>query len=328
VRDFCIRQLSSGVYALFVRFKKVKQDPRIQRPQARGDGSSEEGAAVEGGSDWSIVGDIPGHVLSPFKWYRHLMAFYPNGRIQTAPMFMDKDRRRPYLYRTALTDVRMLVGLVQPGDVNYGLHGARVGGYNASVNGNGEELTTAHGLWSSKRSSSRYDRWHDTMAASIPANMVGVESPYGEVEDDGEGRPLSASRAAPRRGRAAGRGGGRGRGAAASQLTSIDEGEDVDPMPVGWTTNDDGQYVPPSSVAAMGIGPQATLEGAWRLHRQSVRLATSTSGGTVVLPSARRSGQFAASTRSTTGLSTLGSSDDGVDGVVSVRSRDQRGERS
>ena len=65
----------SGVYVLAVRFKSIKQDRRIERPEARGDHRLEvpQGEASRGGSDWSFVGDLPGHALSPFKWYRLLM---------------------------------------------------------------------------------------------------------------------------------------------------------------------------------------------------------------------------------------------------------------
>lgn len=79
-------------------------------------------------------------------WYRLLMSFYPNGRDPAAPMFLSLDRIRPYTYSAALADVKMLVGKVQE-DTDFGIHSARVGGYNASLRSNGEELTVAHGLW-------------------------------------------------------------------------------------------------------------------------------------------------------------------------------------
>jgi hypothetical protein len=212
VRDFCIRALSTGAFALFVRFKRVKQDARIQRPEVRGDGS-DPGAAREGGSDWSIVGDIPGHVLSPFMWYRLLMSFYPNGRDPAAPMFLSLDRIRPYIYSAALADVKMLVGKVQE-DTDFGIHSARVGGYNASLRSNGEELTVAHGLWRS-RAHSRYQRWTDVEVAGIVAAMTGEDNAYVAV-DAADGRPFAVQAArAVRLNQAAlarGRGGRTGRG--------------------------------------------------------------------------------------------------------------------
>ena len=53
VRDICIRMVS-GVFVLAVRFKAVKQDPRIERPEARGNGT-ERGAAAIGGADWVLL---------------------------------------------------------------------------------------------------------------------------------------------------------------------------------------------------------------------------------------------------------------------------------
>lgn len=271
VRDFDIRALSTGAYALFVRFKKVKQDPRIQRPEVRGDGGA-PGTAREGGSDWSVVGDIPGHVLSPFVWYRRLMQFYPNGRDKTDPMFMDSNRKRPYLYSTALTDVKRLIALVQPDDTNYGLHGARVGGYNCSVKVNGEELTAAHGLWRS-RAHTRYARWGDPVAAAIPANMVGAKSPYEvEEEEGGDGRQLSAARAAPRKKKSPGRRTKRSTG----QEQQADDAEVSAGVkaPPEWSQDDDGLWVPPKRLADLGAEAQQSLDKAWALHRQLSRLAS------------------------------------------------------
>ena len=45
--------------------------------------------------------------------------------------------------------------------------------YNASIRGNGEELTVAHGRWRS-RAHTRYHRWSDLEVAGITAAMVGV----------------------------------------------------------------------------------------------------------------------------------------------------------
>ena len=86
VRDIVILYVS-GVYVLAVRFKSIKQVRRIERPEARGDHRLDvpQGEAAKGGSDWSFVGDLPGHALSPFKWYRLLMGFYPGGRGQRRP---------------------------------------------------------------------------------------------------------------------------------------------------------------------------------------------------------------------------------------------------
>ena len=48
---------SAGVRALWVRFRAIKQDPRQERPAARGSG------------DWACLGDVPDTKWSPIKWY-------------------------------------------------------------------------------------------------------------------------------------------------------------------------------------------------------------------------------------------------------------------
>ena len=61
VQDILIK-LVAGTYVLAVRFKKIKQDRRIERAAARGDHRLEikRGEAAKGGSDWSYIGDAPG----------------------------------------------------------------------------------------------------------------------------------------------------------------------------------------------------------------------------------------------------------------------------
>ena len=59
VRDFDIRS-TAGVRALWVRFRAIKQDPRVERPAARGSG------------DWACIGDVPDTKWSPIKWYTRL----------------------------------------------------------------------------------------------------------------------------------------------------------------------------------------------------------------------------------------------------------------
>ena len=128
-------------------------------------------------------------------------------------MFMSQDRVRPYIYSAALADVKMLVGKVQA-DTDFGMHAARVGGYNASVRTNGEELTVAHGLWRSK-AHNRYQRWSDLEVAGIPAAMVGEDNSYLADEEAGDGRPFQVRARAVRLNqspRGGGRGGRTGRG--------------------------------------------------------------------------------------------------------------------
>ena len=138
----------TAVYALGVRFKGIKQDPRMERPAAAGDG------------DWAYVGDTPGSTFSILFWLKALMAFYAGlNRRPDDPFFVARDRTRPYTYRAAMADFRMRCARVGLPPNLFGLHSCRVGGYNTSVDANGEEITTLHGGWSSAENASRYRRF-------------------------------------------------------------------------------------------------------------------------------------------------------------------------
>ena len=70
---------------------------------------------------------------------------------------MARDRTRPYTYSAGMSDFKSLLGRVSE-DTNFGHHGLRVEGYNLSVDGNGEDVTVAHGLWKST-AHTRYARF-------------------------------------------------------------------------------------------------------------------------------------------------------------------------
>ena len=171
VRDIVIRCVS-GVYVLAVRFKSIKQDRRIERPEARGDHRLDvpQGEAARGGSDWSFVGDLPGHPLSPFKWYRLLMSFYPGPRAETSPFFLSRDKTRPLTYAGAMSDFKKLLRRVSPDDSDYGLHGLRVEGWNlgAAVD---PDLAEAHGGWK-PGNASRYSRFNLSSVFNLSKGMV------------------------------------------------------------------------------------------------------------------------------------------------------------
>ena len=179
VRDIVIR-LVSDVYVLCVRFKAIKQDARIERPSARGDGS-DRGASQRGGSDWSYIGDVPNSILSPFMWYRRLMAFYDGPRPPTSPFFVDESRRKPFLYSTANRKLKELVGRVQPDDVDYACHGLRVEGYNRGKAAAGEDLAVAHGGWK-PGSNSKYDRFALLSVFALSAKMAAYQGRTEESE--------------------------------------------------------------------------------------------------------------------------------------------------
>lgn len=180
VADFKIVN-RDGVWVLAVRFKRIKQDQRILRPEALGEG------------DWVYVGDVPGTIFSVFDWYRLLMTFYPDGREQNAPMFMAKDRVRTYTYRCASDDhKRLIIACGRDPKVEGTLHGARVGG-NDGVTTNhpkGAEMAQAHGGWKSAKAKARYDRFFVSRdVAPIPAYIVGVANPYLVVEKEPDPAP-------------------------------------------------------------------------------------------------------------------------------------------
>jgi hypothetical protein len=179
VRDIVIRSVS-GIYVLAVRFKSIKQDRRIERPEARGDHRLDvpQGEAAKGGSDWSFVGDLPGHALSPFKWYRLLMSFYPGPRAETSPFFLSVDKTRPYTYPAAMSDFKKLLRRVSPDDVDYGLHGLRVEGWNlaAAVD---PDLAEAHGGWK-PGNASRYSRFDLSSVFNLSKGMVAFHAVPGD----------------------------------------------------------------------------------------------------------------------------------------------------
>ena len=149
-----------AVYCLVVRFKAVKQDPRITRRSA------------SDGGDWSYVGDVPGpfSVLQRFKVF---MRFFAAERDGEAPFFLARDRVRPYTYAAAMADLKTRCARVGVDGSRFGIHGIRVAGYNASVRANGHDLTICHGLWAGPSSASRYHRFDvSTEIVPMAANMV------------------------------------------------------------------------------------------------------------------------------------------------------------
>ena len=97
-------------------------------------------------------------------------------------MFFASDGRRPYTYRALMADMRLRLAAVGA-DPSLGPHGLRVEGYNCSREGNGLDLTVAHGGWQSG-AHSRYHRFAHRAVLSIPARMIGKDS----VFDDGSGQ--------------------------------------------------------------------------------------------------------------------------------------------
>ena len=165
---------------MWVRFRSIKQDPRVERPEARGDG------------DWALIGDIPGSVFSILVWFCRLQRFHGHRSDRAAPFFLDPDMRRPLVYRVALEQFKARqrrVGI--PEEELAGLHGLRVEGYNGTESALGADVAQAHGLWKSM-AVKRYARFALGVVARIPAAIVGVDAAaQGERSSERAAGPLS-----------------------------------------------------------------------------------------------------------------------------------------
>ena len=178
-----------GRLCLRVRFKKVKADPRMQRPEARGN------------ADWVYIGDVPGTCFSILTWWRRLLGHWGERREAAEPLFMSPSASvrpggfqfdRPldfkavaFTYREAIGSFRAALKAVG-GDDSLGLHGLRVEGYNHAKHSSGEELTVAHGGWTSS-AHTRYERFGLSEVLGIPARMLGIEPVYVPAEPEAAG---------------------------------------------------------------------------------------------------------------------------------------------
>lgn len=173
--------------AVLVRLKGIKQDPRMQRPEAAGN------------EDWIVIGDVPGSDFSIMFWMQLLFSFHRGARQPDAPFFVDHDRTRPYLYSKATADIRALwakvVGLTEA--KTCGLHGLRVSGYDSARRGpGGEELAVAQGAWRST-AHRRYDRFSDDEVRGLPRAIVdqlvepGAPDPLPRERPEPQGAPLA-----------------------------------------------------------------------------------------------------------------------------------------
>ena len=108
-------------FRLLVRLKRIKQDQRIERPEARGDG------------DWIWIGDTPDHPLFSIKvWTQRLFALHGAARRPNAPFFVaPEDRQQPLTYQTGMRHVRELWEKASSHDeaMKYGLHSLRRQGH-------------------------------------------------------------------------------------------------------------------------------------------------------------------------------------------------------
>ena len=176
VEDFVVGlcRVGSTLMGLWVRFKRIKQDPRVERNEAQGDG------------DWAFIGDIPNSDVSILYWYRKLMGLMGVRPNRKEAFFLDPDKKRPLLYHKALAQFKerqRRVG-VKEEDLG-GLHGLRVEGYNGTESALGDEVASAHGLWKSK-CSKRYARFSMELIATIPAWIMGEQTTTTSTHDYGQ----------------------------------------------------------------------------------------------------------------------------------------------
>ena len=146
-----------------IRLKRIKQDQRMERPEAVGN------------EDWVVIGDVDDDVLSVRGWYRRVVQLHGTVRADDAPFFTDAPNSgKSLLYSNAMKQFRRLLGRVMPQSEadTYGLHSLRVEGYYLTKRGkNGEDFAIAHGGWH-EGSQKRYDRFTNEEVIANARYMV------------------------------------------------------------------------------------------------------------------------------------------------------------
>ena len=156
----------AGATCVAVRLKAIKQDPRMQRPEARGEG------------DWVYVGDAPGD-FSVLLWLRLYFSFFAGvQRDRSAAFFVGHDRAGELTYSEGMEDVRVLWARTPSVSVELaktrGLHGLRVAGNQGATRSVGKVLAKIQGGWNSESGQSRYDRADLADVVSIPMAIIGT----------------------------------------------------------------------------------------------------------------------------------------------------------
>ena len=147
-----------------VRLKAIKQDPRMQRPEARGEG------------DWIYIGDAPGD-FSILMWLRLYFSFFAGvQRDQLSSFFVGHDLSGELTYSEGMDDVRALWARTPGVSVSLakscGLHGIRVAGNQGTTRSLGKLLAKIQGGWNSESGQGRYDRADMSEVVSIPGAIV------------------------------------------------------------------------------------------------------------------------------------------------------------
>ena len=178
VRDLKVEGAAGARPAhLAVRMKGTKTDQKGTRPEAAGN------------EDWVLIGDAPGTIFSIMFWTQLLFSFHNGARDPTAPFYVDRDRRRPYLYGKALTDIRALWARLVGAALAHecALHGLRVAGYDATRRWN-LPLAVAHGGWESQ-AHRRYERFNVDEVLTL-CQRIADQCADGDDCDDDVAAPL------------------------------------------------------------------------------------------------------------------------------------------
>jgi hypothetical protein len=245
VGDFDIK-IEALTRVVSVLFKVIKQDPRIERPEAR----------AEGG-DRVFMGEIKSSKWCPLAALLKLNAKHGVARDRNSPMFVD-EFGRPYLYRVGLAEFKewqRRVGVLEE-DLT-GLHGLRVSGYNALKAVMGEELAVAHGGWRST-AHRRYERFSMNKVVRITRAIAHAE----EMEVEADDGPLLSTRA-PHRGLQRGQ----------RELPLL-----APPLlPEGW---EEAEPEAEGNIRGCYLGPQGQVVSsrseAWEIHNKAMEHETET----------------------------------------------------
>ena len=193
VRD--VKPKAQPSFHAAMRLKAIKQDPRLERPEAAG--------GVEGGEDWILVGDVDDPDFSVAAWLRLLFSFHSSARAPDSAFFLADNRRDPLVYRKAMQNFRLLLragGATDDEARSLGLHGLRVLGYNLAKRVD-QSLAVAHGGWMSS-AHERYERFSLDSVLSLPERMLAVGTAAGAAHPPSEqpaahALPTPAAHAAP-----------------------------------------------------------------------------------------------------------------------------------
>ena len=178
-----------GQQCVALRLKVIKQDPRMERPEAAGN------------EDWVYIGDVDDELFSVFVWLQRVFAFHGQARDASAPFFVAPDRKRCLTYSVAMKQFRQLLARVSSvsESMRYGLHSLRVSGWNGARTGpDGEEIAVAHGGWHGG-SQRRYDRFTGAAVLALPRVILAASD---HVFDDSPQQPTEGRQ--PQRGEPSG----------------------------------------------------------------------------------------------------------------------------